>query len=68
MKEIRNTTNKALQKSLARLDKLIKDKAPDTDIISARLDVVMSDKDLIKKALIGSGIYDKNLKLTKHYR
>jgi len=68
MKENSKTPSKALGKSRIRLDNLIKNKASDTDIISARLDVVMSDTGLLKKTLIASGIYDKDLKLTKQYR
>lgn len=58
----------ALIESRENLEHLIAIGASDTQIMKARIQTIVHDKDLQKKVLIDSGVYDKNLKLTKHYR
>ncbi len=40
----------------------------DIEIIKESIIDIMSDKESLKKTLIASGVYDKNLKLTASYR
>ena len=68
MKHVNGSPNKALEKNRAHLDALLEAKASDTEIIKAQLKIVLSDKDLLRKTLIASGVYNKNLKLTKNYK
>ncbi len=58
----------ALIESRKYLERLIESGASDIQIMKARLKTVVHDKDLQKKVLIDSGVYDKDLKLTKHYK
>lgn len=43
-------------------------KRSDIEIIKASITTIMSDKELLKKTLIKSGVYDNDLKLTAAYR
>lgn len=43
-------------------------KRSDIDIIKTSITTVMANKELLKRTLIESGVYDKNLKLTASYR
>jgi hypothetical protein len=40
----------------------------DIEIIKTSITTVMADRELLKRTLIESGVYDKNLKLTAAYR
>ena len=40
----------------------------ETDFIKYKITKIISNNDLFKKALIASGIYDSNLKLTPRYK
>ncbi len=50
------------------VNKLIKEKAPDTEIISAQIKAVVANKDLLEKVMKSTGIYDKNGNLTPKFK
>jgi len=59
---------KTTSKNITATRAISKQKKTDIDIIRERLAVVIADKELFREALIKSGVYDSNLKLTAAYR
>ena len=61
-------TAKDLKTKFHEVNQLIKDKAPDTEIINAQIKAVISNKELLNKVMDSTGIYDKNGNLTSNFK